>query len=107
MSNGWVSAGWMPSERHYEYALADISGFDSIRVEGKWEVDIEYSREFFVELRVRTGKGDTKRVHVIDNTPVLDNDTAGSRGIGRLRHERYEVRIGMPTLSALTIEGFN
>ena len=115
MADGWMSDGWMSHgrmsnvwmSREQRYALDDLSGFDSIRVEGKWEVDIEHSPEFFVELKVRTRKGDTKRVEVIDSTLVLDNDTAGYRGIGSLRHERYEARIGMPALSALTIEGLS
>lgn len=31
-----------------------LEDFDSIRVDGKWEVGIEHSEEFFVELRIRT-----------------------------------------------------
>lgn len=31
-----------------------LEDFDSIRVDGKWEVGIEHSEGFFVELRIRT-----------------------------------------------------
>ena len=72
----------------------DLKDFDSIRVDGKWEVDIEHSDEFFVELRIRTRKKDRTRVNVIDGTLVLDNF-----------HKRYEARIGMPALKSLKIEG--
>ena len=90
----------------------DLKDFDSIRVDGKWEVDIEHSDEFFVELRIRTRKKDRTRVNVIDGTLVLDNFHTGERrGIGNrgrgitLRRERYEARIGMPALKSLKIEG--
>ena len=84
----------------------DLKDFDSIRVDGKWEVDIEHSDEFFVELRIRTRKKERTRVnvHVIDSTLVLENfDTFELRGIRKLK--RYQVRIGMPTLKSLKIEG--
>ena len=29
-------------------SFLDIKGFDSIRVDGKWEVDIEHSNEFLL-----------------------------------------------------------
>lgn len=89
---------------------ADLKDFDSIRVDGKWEVDIEHSDEFFVELRIRTRKRDrtrVNRVNVIDGTLVLDNFHTGERrgpGIS-LRRQRYEARIGMPALKSLRIEG--
>ena len=88
---------------------ADLKDFDSIRVDGKWEVDIEHSDEFFVELRIRTRKRDrtrVNRVNVIDGTLVLENfDTGGRRGRGISLRQRYEARIGMPALKSLRIEG--
>ena len=87
-------------------SFPDLKDFDSIRVDGKWEVDIEHSDEFFVELRIRTRKRDRTRVNVIDGTLVLDNfDTGGRRGRGISLRQRYEARIGMPALKSLRIEG--
>ena len=90
----------------------DFRDFDSIRVDGKWEVDIEHSEEFFVELRIRTRKKNRTRLDVIDGTLVLENFNTGERrdigSRGRsisLRSERYEARIGMPALKSLKIEG--
>ena len=80
----------------------DFRDFDSVRVDGKWEVNIEHSDEFFVELTIRTRKKKGTRVDVIDSTLVLENsDTAERRG----SRERYEARIGMPALKSLRIEG--
>ena len=119
IADGWLSPGSLSFLRngpeHFPAAFRgiertsspDLEDFDSIRVGGKWEVDIEHSDEFFVELRIRTRKKDRTRVNVIDGTLVLDNFHTGERrgrGIS-LRHERYEARIGMPALKSLKIEG--
>lgn len=119
IADGWLSPGSLSFLRngpeHFPAAFRGIErtsypalgDFDSIRVDGKWEVDIEHSEEFFVELRIRTRKKDRTRVNVIDGTLVLGNFHTGDRrdrGIS-LRHERYEARIGMPALKSLKIEG--
>ena len=86
----------------------DFRDFDSVRMDGKWEVSIEHSDEFFVELTIRTRKKKGTRVDVIEGTLVLENslensDTGERRGRGS--RERYEARIGMPALKSLKIEG--
>ena len=123
IADGWLSPGSLSflknGPEHFPAAFRgiertsspDLRDFDSIRVDGKWEVDIEHSDEFFVELRIRTRKKDRTRVNVIDGTLVLENslensDTGDRRGRGiSLRSERYEARIGMPALKSLKIEG--
>lgn len=119
IADGWLSPGSLSflknGPEHFPAAFRgiertsspDFRDFDSIRVDGKWEVDIEHSEEFFVELRIRTRKKDRTRLDVIDGTLVLGNFHTGDRrdrGIS-LRHERYEARIGMPALKSLKIEG--
>lgn len=124
IADGWLSPGSLSFLRngpeHFPAAFRgiertsspDFRDFDSIRVDGKWEVDIEHSEEFFVELRIRTRKRDRTRLDVIDGTLVLENfDPGERRDIGNrgrsisLRSERYEARIGMPALKSLKIEG--
>ena len=84
----------------------DFRDFDSIRLDGKWEVNIEHSDEFFVELTIRTRKKKGTRVDVIDSTLVLENSLENSdTGERRGSRERYEARIGMPALKSLKIEG--
>ena len=85
----------------------DLEDFDSVRVDGKWEVNIEHSDEFFVELTIRPRKKKGTRVDVIEGTLVLENSDTGEhrdRGSSRSK-EHYEVRIGMPALKSLKIEG--
>ena len=87
----------------------DFRDFDSVRVDGKWEVSIEHSNEFFVELTIRARKKKGTRVDVVEGTLVLENslensDTGERRGSSRSK-ERYEARIGMPALKSLKIEG--
>ena len=92
-------AGWENSGADASRTL-DLTGFDSVVVEGAWMVRINQDDTYAVELRYPSGMEDQLLVDVRGNDLILDTrDWHGRSG------EDLIAEISMPVLSEIRIEG--
>ena len=106
MSVGWVGLGAgqdLPDPGEMTTANRDLSGFDSIEINGSWEIDVSRGDQWQVELSYPENYEGEFEVSV--NGDHLSLDGAGRRSFFGGPDAHYAANIVMPDLVELKIAG--
>ena len=91
-----------------DVTLSGLKEFSSVKVRGLWTVDIEQADDFTVDLSYPPEHADKVDVEVVRGTLVLNIRSRGLRFLSlKDDYDNFSVRIGMPSLENVVIEGLS